>query len=145
MSSTDSPLSSLVSGGYQETAMRPEIEKEELAISAPAKLYYIYIDTVNIVQLFALASYQWLLYAVVAYGPQQVQDPLNCKALKKGKSLIRCHQVGCVCLVDTPERFHCPSVAIVGGPSGYIYHQILGFHTKHNKRHERSSLVEGIF
>lgn len=145
MSSTDSPLSSLISGGYQEIAMTPENKKEELVEIALANIYLIYIEAVNILSLFALASYQWLLYAVVAYGPPQLQGPLNCKALKKGKSLIRCPQVGCVSLVDTPERFYCPSVAFVGGPSGYIYHQFLGFHTKHNKRHEGSSLVEGIF
>lgn len=49
MSSTDSPLSSLIFGGYQEIATTPENKKEELAIIALATLYYIYIDTVNIV------------------------------------------------------------------------------------------------
>lgn len=49
MSSTDSPLSSLISGGYQEIAMTPENEKEELATIALANLNYICIDTVNTV------------------------------------------------------------------------------------------------
>lgn len=88
---------------------------------------------------FRLVSYQWLLYVIVAYGPPQLQDPLNYKDLTKGKSLIQGHRVGCVFLVDTSEQLYCPSVAVVGGPSGYIFHQTLGFHTKHNKRHEHSS------
>lgn len=49
MSSTDSPLSSLIFGGYQDIAMTPENEKEELAEFVLAILCYIYIDTVNIV------------------------------------------------------------------------------------------------
>lgn len=53
MSSTDSPLSSLISGGYQEIAITPENEKKELAEIALANSYYIYVDTVNI-SLFCL-------------------------------------------------------------------------------------------
>lgn len=40
MSSTDSPLSSLMSGGYQEIAMTPENEKKELVEIALAKIYH---------------------------------------------------------------------------------------------------------
>lgn len=49
MSSTDSPLSSLIFGGYQETAMTPENEKEGLAIFSLADFYCIYTDSVNTV------------------------------------------------------------------------------------------------